>query len=36
MTHAPKENDKTLAYLVNILDPELTLDEVREMMQSQR
>ena len=36
MTHAPKENDKTLAYLVNILDPELTLDEVREMMLSQR
>lgn len=36
MTHAPKENDKTLAYLVNILDTELTLDEVREMMQSQR
>ena len=36
MTHAPKENDKTLAYLVNILDTELTLDEVREMLQSQR
>ena len=36
MTHAPKENDKTLAYLVSILDPELTLDEVREMMLSQR
>lgn len=36
MTHAPKENDKTLAYLVNILDPDVSLDKVREMMQSQR
>ena len=35
-THAPKDNDKTLTYLVNILDCGVSLDEVREMMQSQR
>lgn len=35
-THAPKENDQTIAYLVNILDPELSMDEVREMIQNQR
>ena len=35
-THAPKENDKSITLLVNILDPELSMDEVREMMQSQR
>lgn len=34
--HAPKENDRTLAYLVNVLDTEVTLDEVREMMQERR
>lgn len=30
--HAPKEAEKTLADLVNILDTELSLKEVREMM----
>ena len=35
-THAPKENDQTIAYLVNILDPEVSMDEVREMIQNQR
>ena len=35
-THAPKENDQTIAYLVSILDPEVSMDEVREMIQNQR
>lgn len=35
-THAPKENDQTIAYLVSILDPEVPMDKVREMMQNQR
>ena len=34
--HVPKENDQTLTYLVNILDTELSLNEVREMMQERR
>lgn len=34
--HAPKENDQTLAYLVNILDPDVSLNEVRRMMQERR
>jgi hypothetical protein len=36
MTHAPKENDKPIGYLVKILDPEVPMQEVRRMMQSQR
>lgn len=35
-THAPKENDQTIAYLISILDPEVSMDEVREMIQNQR
>jgi len=35
-THAPKENDQTIAYLVSILDPEVSMDKVREMMENQR
>ena len=35
-THAPKENDQTIAYLVSILDPEVSMDEVKEMIQNQR
>ena len=35
-THAPKENDQTIAYLVNILDPKVSMDEVRETIQNQR
>lgn len=34
--HAPKENEQALAYLVNILDPEVSLDEVRRAMQERR
>ena len=34
--HAPKENDQTLTYLVNILDPDVPLNEVRRMMQERR
>ena len=35
-THTPKENDQTIAYLVNILDPDVSMDKVRKMMESQR
>ena len=35
-THVPKENDQTIAYLVNILDTEYSMDEIREMIASQR
>jgi len=35
-THPPKGNDQTIAYLVNILDTKLTLDDVRMMLESQR
>ena len=35
-THAPKENDQTIAYLVNILDPKMSMEEIMEMIQNQR
>ena len=35
-THTPKENDQTIAYLVDMLDPEVSMDEVRERIQNQR
>ena len=35
-THAPKENDQTIAYLVDMLDPDVSMDEVRERIQNQR
>lgn len=35
-THTPKADDRTIAYLVNILDSTLSLDEVRAMLESQR
>ena len=35
-SHAPKENDQTLSYLVKILDPEVSMKEIREMMQRRR
>lgn len=35
-THTPKSDDQTIAYLVNILDTEYTLDDVRKMLESQR
>ena len=35
-THTPKENDQTIAYLVDMLDPDVSMDEVREKIQNQR
>ena len=35
-THMPKENDQTIAYLVNILDTKYSMDDIREMIESQR
>ena len=35
-THTPKENDQTIAYLVDMLDPDVSMDEVRERIQNQR
>lgn len=34
--HAPKENDQPISYLVGILDPNVSLEEVRERMQGRR
>lgn len=35
-THAPKGGEMTIAYLVNILDVQFTMDEVRQMLENQR
>ncbi len=35
-THAPKGDDKAIAYMVSILDMDMTLDEVRAMLENQR
>ena len=35
-THTPKTEDRTIDYMVNILDTTLSLDEVKEMLESQR
>lgn len=35
-THAPKGDDRTISYLVNILDMALSLNEIRAMLESQR
>ena len=35
-THAPKNDEQTIAYMVALLDPDCTEDELRELMMSQR
>lgn len=35
-THFPQKQDQTIAYMVNILDPKCSLEEICRMMESQR
>ena len=35
-THIPKNEDQMISYLVSILDMNLSLEEVRELLESQR
>lgn len=36
MTHCPHKHDQTIAYMVDMLDSRITIEEIRKMIESQR